>query len=314
MEDLPKHLIQYAARYKRLLTLATDADREDGSAYEHEWKRKFLGSFTPVNDPELRLEVQVIREMALDTVAGKSVTTMTEKLKRREQMRASLGIMALPKKTESAGAVHTKEQGRRAGSADCWNCGSSEHMSYQCPEEKDPDAIREARRKGRGHKAGSKPNKPEGGRSKFNSSHHCDFCDIDGHLDKDCRKKKRAQDSESKPPSKSKKPPGDMQATAAALLPFLMEAMGQGGSSSEEDLGDENLNMACEIDSDSDSESWAGSWAHHPSTSYLPIDLGNVSMQEAEEMAGCVAKDAGDLLEDDLRAVSDSKGDAPDLR
>ena len=84
MEDLAKHLIQYSARYKRLRTQATDADRAEGSAFEHEWKRKFLASITPGNDPELRLEVQVIREMALDTVAGKSVTTMTEKLKRRE--------------------------------------------------------------------------------------------------------------------------------------------------------------------------------------------------------------------------------------
>ena len=50
-----------------------------------------------------------------------------------------------------------------------------------------------------------------------------------------------------------------MQATAAALLPYLMEAMGQGGSSSEEDLGDENLAMACEIDSDFDSKNWWGS-------------------------------------------------------
>ena len=314
IEGLPKHLIQYATLYKRLRLQATDADRQEGSAFEHEWKRKFLASVTPGNDPELRLEVQVIREMAMDTVAGKSVTTMTENLKRREQMRASLGIMALPKKTESAGAVHTKEQGRRAGSADCWNCGSSEHMSYQCPEEKDHDAIREARRKGRGLKAGSKPYKPEGGRSKFNSSHHCDFCDIDGHLDKDCRKKRRAQGPESKPPSKSKKPSGDMQATAAALLPYLMQAMGQGGSSSEEDPGDENLDMACEVDSESDGEGWAGSGAHHPSTSYLPLDFGNVSMQEAEEMARYAAMEADDLLEDDLRVVSDPKGDTPELR
>ena len=306
MEDLAKHMIQYSARYKRLRIQATDADRAEGSAFEHEWKRKFLASITPGNDPELRLEVQVIREMALDPVAGKSVTTMTEELKRREQMRASLGIVALSKKTESAGAVHTKEQGRRTGSAECWNCGSSEHMSYQCPEDKDHDAIREARRKGRGLKAGPKPNKSEGGRSKFNSSHHCDFCDIDGHLEKDCRKKRRAQESESKPPSKSKKPPGDMQATAAALLPFLLEAMGQGGSSSEEDLGDENLAMACEIDSDFDSKNWWGSWAHHPST--------YTSTLEAEEMARCAAKDAGELLEDDLKAMSDFKGDAPELR
>ena len=86
MEDLPKHLIQYAARFKRLLKHATDADRGDGSAYEHEWKRKFLSSIQPGNDAELRLELQYIREMAMDPMAGKSVLAMTEKLKRREQL------------------------------------------------------------------------------------------------------------------------------------------------------------------------------------------------------------------------------------
>ena len=104
MEDLPAHLIQYASRFTQLRFYATEADREDGSAFEHEGKMKFLAAIQPGNDTctELRLEMQHIRELALDPIKGRDVLALTNHLRLREQQRASLGITPLSKKTESA--------------------------------------------------------------------------------------------------------------------------------------------------------------------------------------------------------------------
>ena len=82
-----------------------------------------------------------------------------------------------------------------------------------------------------------------------------------------------------------------MQATAAALLPYLMEAMGQVDSSSEEGSGDENLDMVCEIDSDQVDE-------NHPLLApppFLTPELGP-NIQEAEGMAETAATEAYDAL------------------
>ena len=97
-----------------------------------------------------------------------------------------------------------------------------------------------------------------------------------------------------------------MQATAAALLPYLMKAMGQVDSSSEEGSGDENMDiMVCEIDSDQVDENHQ-LLAPPP---FLTPELGP-DIQEAEGMAETAAAEAYHALEYDWRMVFDIKKDA----
>ena len=111
--------------------------------------RKFLHIIQPEEDGELRLELQHIRDMALDPVKGRSVLTLTEEMKKREQLKASLGIILYDKKNENAAAASPKEHDSGASPGGCWNCSSRDHQLFRWLKERNQETIRAKQKESR---------------------------------------------------------------------------------------------------------------------------------------------------------------------